>query len=113
VCNRARQIDVRHALTTDLRLCNFNATLFANNATMLQALVLATQALVVFDRAKNLGTEQTVAFWFESTVVNRFRLFDFAEGPRPNHVRRRQTDTNRIEVINRVLILEKLKQIFH
>jgi len=75
--------------------------------------VLAAQAFVVFDRAKDLGTEQTVALWFESTVINRFRLFYFAERPRPNHVRRSEADANGIEIINRVLILEKLKQIFH
>jgi len=41
---------------------------------MLEALVLAAQALVVLDRAKDLGAEQAVTLRLERTVVDGFRL---------------------------------------
>ena len=87
MCNRAREFDVRHALTTNLGLCNFNATLLADNTTMLQSLVLATQALVILDRTKDFGAKQAIALWFERPVVDRFRLLNFTERPGPNHIR--------------------------
>ena len=62
MCNRACQLDVRHALATNLRLRNFNATLLTYHAAMLEALVLAAQTFIVLDRTKNLGAEQAVAF---------------------------------------------------
>ena len=43
--------------------------------------------LVILDRAKNLGTEQAVAFRLEGAIVDRFRLFYFAVGPGPDLVR--------------------------
>jgi len=55
MCDRAGQLDVRHTLTANLRLGNLNTAFFADNAAMLQPLVLATQALVVLDRAEILA----------------------------------------------------------
>jgi len=68
-----------HALTPHLGQRHFNAALLANDTAVFQALVLAAQAFIVFDRAKNLGAKKTVALWLEGTVVNGFRLFNFAE----------------------------------
>jgi hypothetical protein len=45
---------------------------------MLEALVLATQAFIVTDRAEQLGTEQAIAFRFESSVVYGFRFLYLA-----------------------------------
>ncbi|VVN45648.1 hypothetical protein PS624_05759 [Pseudomonas fluorescens] len=81
VGNRRSQFDVRHALTTNLGQCNFNAALLADHTTVLQALVLTAQALVILYRAKDLGAEQTVTLRFERTVVDGFRLFNFTERP--------------------------------
>ena len=55
--NRARQLDMPHALTTHLCQCNLDTALFADNTAMLEPLVLAAQTLVVLYRAKNLGAE--------------------------------------------------------
>ena len=49
---RARQLDVGHALTTNFRLRNLDTAFLTHNAAMLEAFVLATQALVVFDRVQ-------------------------------------------------------------
>src|SRR3546814_5498119 len=56
----------------------FDTAFFADDATVLQALVLSAKAFVVFDRAKNLGAEQTIALGLEGTVVNGFRLAKLA-----------------------------------
>ncbi len=69
------QFDVRHALTTNFCQRDFNAALLADHTTVLQALVLTAQALVILYRAKDLGAEQAVTLRFERTVVDGFRLF--------------------------------------
>ena len=107
--NRAREFDVRHALAPHLGLRDLDAALLADDAAMLEALVLATQALVVLDRAEDLGAEETVALRLERPVVDRLGLLDLAEGPRADHVRRRQSDADRIEVIDRVLVFEQFE----
>ncbi len=111
--NRAGQLDVRHALAANLGLRDLDAALLADDAAVLETLVLAAQALVVLDRTEDLGAEQAIAFRLERAVVDRLRLLHFAERPRPDHVGRRQADANRIEVVDRVLVFEKLEEIFH
>jgi len=65
---------------------------------MLEALVLAAQALVVLDRAKDAGAEQAVAFWLEGAVVDGLRLFHFAKRPGPDFLRRGDADLDRVEL---------------
>ena len=101
--HRAGEIDVGHALTTNFRLRDFNAALLTNNTAVLQALVLAAQALVVLDRTKDFGAKQTVTLRFERTIVDGLRLLDLAIRPGANHVGRSQSDANRIEVFVRRL----------
>jgi hypothetical protein len=62
---RACELDVAHALTAYLGQRHFNATLLADHSAMLEALVLTAQTLVILDRAKNLGTEQTIPLRLE------------------------------------------------
>jgi hypothetical protein len=70
---------VTHTLTTNLSLSYLNATLLTDHTTVLETLVLTTQALIVFHRAKNFGTEQTVTLGLKGTVVNSFWLFHLAK----------------------------------
>ena len=86
MCNRARQFDVTHAVATNLGQRDFNATFFTDYAAMLESLVLATKAFVVFHRAKDLGAKQTIALRLEGTVIDGFRLLHLAERPGANHV---------------------------
>src|SRR5690606_33602051 len=90
-----------------------DTALFAHHAAMLEALVLAAQALVVLDRTENLGTEQAVTLGFERPVINGFRFFDFAVRPGPDHFRRSQADANGIEVFRFQLLLVVSQQVFH
>ncbi len=84
--NRARQLDVRHALTANLGLRHFDATLLADDTTMLQPLVLAAKTLVVLDRTEDLGAEQAVTLGLERAVVDRLRLLYLTERPGAHHV---------------------------
>ena len=95
-----------HAVTADLGLRDFNAALLADHATVLQALVLAAQAFVVLDRAKDLGAEQAVTLRLEGAVVDGLRLLDFAERPAADLLRRGEADSDGIEMHIRGELLE-------
>ena len=73
------QINVPHTLTTHLGQRNFNTTLLADIPLILHALVLAAQAFVILYRAKDLGTEQTIALRLKRTVVDGLRLLDLTK----------------------------------
>src|SRR3546814_13161392 len=79
---------------------DFNTALLADHTTVLQALVLTAQALVILDLAKDLGAEQAVTLRFERTVVDGFRLFNFTERPRTDHLRRGQSNTDGVELFD-------------
>ena len=65
-----------HSFTANLSQSHLNTALLTDDTAMLKPLVLTTKALVIFYRAKNLGTEKTVALWLVSTIVDRLRLQD-------------------------------------
>src|SRR4029077_7123959 len=75
-----------------------HAALVADHAAVLHALVLAAETLPVGDRAKDAGAEQTVALRLEGAVVDGLGLGDFAMRPAPDFFRRRQADTDGVEV---------------
>src|SRR5690606_5583920 len=103
------QLDVTHALAAHLRLGDLDAALLADHAAMLQSLVLAAQALVVLHGPEDLRAEQAVPLGLESAVIDRLRLLHFAERPRADHLRRGEADTDRVEVLDRGLLLEQLQ----
>jgi hypothetical protein len=103
------QVDVAHALAAHLGLRDFDAALLADHAAVLQALVLAAQALVVLDRAEDLGAEQAVALRLEGPVVDRFRLLHFAEGPGTDLLGRGDADADGIEMLVRRELLEQVE----
>ena len=77
--HRAGQLDVRHALAANLGQRDLGTAFFTNHTTMLHALVLAAEALVVLHRPEDGGAEQAVTFRLEGPVINRFRLLHLAE----------------------------------
>jgi hypothetical protein len=99
------QFDVAHALTAHFGQRDFDAALFADHAAVFQALVLAAQAFVILDRAKDLGAEQAVALRLEGTVVDGFRLFNFAVGPRTDFQAKRDR-FDRVKGLVRLYLLE-------
>ena len=110
---RRSQVDVAHALAAHLGLRHFHAAFFADHAAMLEAFVLAAQALVVFDRAKNLGTEQTVTLGLEGPIVDGFGFFDFAIRPGTDFLWRGQADFDGIEMLIGLDLFEQVEQRFH
>ena len=106
---RCSQVDVAHALTAHLGLGHFHAALLADHAAVLQTLVLAAQALVVLDRAKDLGAEQTIALGLERTVVDGLGLLHLTERPGTNFLGRSQADLDGIEVLIRRELLEQVE----
>ena len=103
------QVDVTHALAAHLGLRDLDAALLADHAAVLQALVLAAQALVVLDRTEELGAEQAVAFRLERPVVDGLGLLHLAERPRADLLRAGQPDLDRVEVFVRGELLEKVE----
>src|SRR3546814_2786176 len=79
----SRRRHTRCALVTGVQTCAlpiyFHAALLADHTAVLETLVLAAQALVILDRPEDLRAEQAITFRLERAVVDRFRLFDFAE----------------------------------
>ena len=110
---RRGQVDVAHALAAHLGLRHFHAALLADHPAMLEALVLATQTLVVLDGAKDLGTEQAVALGLEGAVVDGLGLFNFAIRPRTDLFRRCQADFDDIEMLIGLDLFEQVEQRFH
>ncbi|CSB11965.1 Uncharacterised protein [Vibrio cholerae] len=79
--NWRSQFDVAHTVTTNFSLGDFNATLLTNHTTVFQTLIFATKTFVVFYRAKNTRTEQTITLRLERTIVDGFRFFHFTKRP--------------------------------
>ena len=104
-----RQVDVTHAVAPHLGLRDLDAALLADHAAVLQALVLAAQALVVLDRAEDLGAEQAIAFRLEGPVVDGLGLLHLAERPGADLLRRREADPDGIEMLVRGELLEKIE----
>ncbi len=113
VRDRRRELDVAHALAAHLRQRHFDAALLADHATVLESLVLAAQALVVLDRAEDLGAEQAITFGLERAVVDRFRLLDLAVRPRTDLLRRCEAGLDRVEFFFLRDLLEQIQQCFH
>ena len=95
--DRRGQFDMAHALAADLGDGDFDAALFADDALVLHALVLAAQALVVLHRTEDARAEQPVTLGLERAVVDRFRLLDFAEAPRANALGAGDADLDLVE----------------
>src|SRR3970040_1280025 len=102
--HRAGQFNMPHALTPDLGQGHFNTAFFTNHATMLEALVLATQTFIILDRAKDFGAKQTITLRFECTVIYSLRFFNFAIRPGTDLFRGSQTDGNSVEFLDLSLL---------
>src|ERR1043166_1846237 len=100
-----------HAVAPHLLHGDFHAALFADDALVLHALVLAAQALVVLHRTEDAGAKQPVALRLEGAVVDRLRLLDFAVAPTQNLVGAGQRNANPIESRNLFSGLEDVHQL--
>jgi hypothetical protein len=113
VRDRRRELDVAHALAAHLGERDLYATLLADDATVLEPLVLAAQALVVLHRPEDLRAEEAVALGLEGPVIDRLRLLHFAVRPRPDLLRRCEADLDRVELFFLRDLLKEIQQCFH
>ena len=111
--DRPGELDVAHALAAHLGERDFDAALLADHAAVLEALVLAAQALVVLDRAEDLGAEEAVALRLEGAVVDGLRLLHLAVRPRADLLGRSEPDADGVELFFLRDLLEQIEQCFH
>ncbi len=99
VGNRAGKGNVAHSFTAHFGACDFYAALVADGASVAHFLVLAAFAFPVLGWSENLFTEETVGFRLQGSVVDGFRLGDFAMGPFKDLFRRGDTDFHGIKFV--------------
>ena len=97
VRDRHGQFDVAHALAAHARQRHFDAATVADDALVLDPLVLSAGALPIARRSENPLAKQAALFRLEGPVVDRFRILDLALAPRPHRVRGRDADRHLIE----------------
>ena len=97
VSYRSCQLDMAHTLATNARQGHFNAALLADDALVLDTLILAAQALIVLDRTKDARTEQAITLRLEGPVVDGLGLLHLAEGPGEDLLRAGQGNTDPVE----------------
>jgi hypothetical protein len=86
-----------HALAAHPRQRHFDAATVADDALVLDPLVLSARAFPVARRPENALAKQAAFFRFEGPVIDRLRIFDFALAPRPHRVRGGDSNRHLIE----------------
>src|SRR5439155_25572305 len=84
MANRHRQFDMAHAFAANAGERDLDAATIADDAAVLDALVLSARAFPVFDRPENAFAEQAAFFGLEGAVIDGLGVFDFPFGPRPD-----------------------------
>src|SRR5690606_1219580 len=82
---------------------DLDAATIADHALVLHAAILAAGAFPVFFRAKDALAEQPVTLGAIGAIVDRFRLFHFAERPATNIVRPSEADFHSRVVVNAIV----------
>src|SRR5579884_1002571 len=103
-----REVDVPHPLAPHLLPRHLDAAALADDALVADALVLAAVALPVLRRPEDALAEQAVALGLQRAVVDRLRLRDLARRPVADLLRRRETDADRVELIDVDQVLSRL-----
>src|SRR6185503_11006336 len=100
---RGGEVDVAHALAAHAGLGDLDAAAVADDAFVLDALVLSAEALPVLLGTEDALAEQAVLLRAVRPVVDGLRLLDLAVGPAPDLLRRRQLDGHRAVLIDAVV----------
>src|SRR5439155_3654710 len=98
--DRSGKVDVAHALAAHLLARDLHAAALADDALVADALVLAAVALPVLRGTEDALAEEAVALGLERAVVDRLGLRYLAGRPVANLLRRSESDSDRIEVID-------------
>ncbi len=100
VADGRRQVDVAHALATDLGARHFHAAALADDALVADALVLTAVALPVLGGTEDALAEQPVLLGLERPVVDRLRLRDLARAPGADLLGGREADLDGVEIVD-------------
>ena len=100
VADRAGQLDVTHALASDLGARDLDAALVADDALVADPLVLPAVALPVPRGTEDALVEEPVLLRPQGPVVDGLGLRDLALRPVAHLVRRRQRDADGVEVVD-------------
>ncbi|OPZ87877.1 MAG: hypothetical protein BWY76_00247 [bacterium ADurb.Bin429] len=98
VRHRRRQFDVPHALAPYLCAGDFHAAAIAGDAAELDLAILAAVTFPITGGAEDALAEQTVRFWFEGSIIDRFRLLHLAPRPAADLLRRSQPHTDLVKI---------------
>ena len=83
-----------HAFASNAAMRHFYATTITDHPFIFHSAVFATSAFPVLFWAENAFTKQTFPFRFVGPIVDRLRLFHFAERPTSYVMRTRETDSD-------------------
>src|SRR6185436_7037804 len=97
------QVDVTHALPAHSAVRDHDAALVADDALVLDALVLAAEAFPVLLGTEDALAEEAVALGAVRAVVDRLGLLDLAVGPRANVLGAREVDRDAAVVVDPVV----------
>ncbi len=100
VDGRSGELDVAHAVTTNLRAGDLDAAALADDALEADPLVLAAVALPVACRPEDLLAEQAVLLGTQRAVVDRLGLLHLTVRPVADLVRRGQADLQLVEHVD-------------
>ena len=92
------ELDVAHAFATNKGVRDFYSTLVTNDALVPDLLIFSTVTFPVLGWAEDFFGEETTLLWFLCTVVDGFWLRDFSVGPRADHFRGSEFETDGIKV---------------
>ena len=104
--NRNRKLDVTHAVAADAGNRHLDATAIADDALVLDSLVLSAGALPVARGSEYLLAEETVPFGAVGAVVDCLRIADLAMAPAADHIRRGQRDADGIILVHIAFLVE-------
>ncbi len=95
---RASQLYVPEPFAANLGLSNLDAALITHDAAVLHSFVLSAKAFPIGDGPEDFRAEQPIALRLERAIVYGLGLGDLAVRPRKNLLRRRQRNSNCLEI---------------
>jgi hypothetical protein len=97
VRDRHGELDVAHAFATDASEGYFDAATVADDALVLDALVLSAGALPIPGGTENALAEEAALLWFEGAVIDRLWIFYLAVTPRADGIGRGDGNRDLVE----------------
>ncbi len=98
--NRHGQFNMAHAFAAHARESDLDTTTVADDAAMLDALILSARAFPILHRTENTLAEKAAFLRLECSVVDGLRVLHFTLGPGPNRFGRSDRNGDVFDLIN-------------